>query len=78
MKAVAADLDQLAASEQVAKHLVKYGQVLVTNYREFSPVTEGRHGKPIHGERTAWSRARRRFGLPPAHPTILRPSVASG
>ena len=33
VKSVAADLNQLAASEQVAKYLAKYGQVLVTNYR---------------------------------------------
>lgn len=51
VKSVAADLDQLAASEQVAKYLAKYGQVLVTNYREFLLVTQEPGGKPIPGER---------------------------
>ena len=46
VKSVAADLDQLAASEQVAKYLAKCGQVPVTNYREFLLVTQGAWRQP--------------------------------
>ena len=61
-------LDQLAASEQVAKYLVKYGQVLVTNYREFLLVTPGPGGKPIPGERYRLAESEAAFWAAAAHP----------
>ncbi len=78
VKSVAADLDRLAAGEQVAKYLVKYGQVLVTNYREFLLVTQGPAASRPLVNATAWPRARRPFGPPPLTPTRPRPSAASG
>ena len=68
VKSVAADLDQLAASEQVAKYLVKYGQVLVTNYREFLLVTQGPGGKPTPGERYRLAESETAFWAAAAHP----------
>ena len=68
VKSVAADLDQFAASEQVAKYLAKYGQVLVTNYREFLLVTQGPGGKPIPGERYRLAESETAFWAAAAHP----------
>jgi hypothetical protein len=68
VKSVAAELDQLAASEQVAKYLVKYGQVLVTNYREFLLVTQGPGGKPASGERYRLAENEAAFWVAAAHP----------
>jgi hypothetical protein len=68
VKSVAADLDQLAASEQIAKYLVKYGQVLVTNYREFLLVTQGPGGKPPPGERYHLAESETAFWAAAAHP----------
>ena len=65
---VAADLDQLAASGQVAKYLVKYGQVLVTNYSEFLLVTQGPGGKPAPGERYRLGESETAFWAAAAHP----------
>ncbi len=39
------DLDGTVKSEQVAKYLKAYGQVLVTNYRDFRIVVKGSDGK---------------------------------
>ena len=68
VKAVAADLDQVAASQQVAKYLAKYSQVLLTNYREFLLVEEGSSGKLIHGERYRLAESAAAFWAAAAHP----------
>jgi hypothetical protein len=39
------DVRQIAESEQVGRYLGKYGQVLVTNYREFLLVGQGKGGQ---------------------------------
>ena len=45
VKGTAADVEQTADSEQVKRYLARYGQVLVTNYRDFLPVTQGANGE---------------------------------
>ena len=45
VKGTAADVEQTANSEQVKRYLARYGQVLVTNYRDFLPVTQGANGE---------------------------------
>lgn len=41
------DLRTIIKSLQVAKYLAKYGQVLVTNYREFASVVQGDNGQAV-------------------------------
>ncbi len=45
VKGTAADVEQTANSEQIKRYLARYGQVLVTNYRDFLPVTQGANGE---------------------------------
>ena len=47
VKGLAADLKQLARSEQAAKYLDGYGLVLATNYRGFALVERDSNGKPV-------------------------------
>ena len=47
VKGLAADLKQLARSEQAAKYLDGYGLVLATNYRGFALVERDNNGKPV-------------------------------
>ena len=50
VKGTAEEVDKIAASAQVAKYLERYGQVLVTNYRDFLPVSKGENGAVVRGE----------------------------
>jgi hypothetical protein len=45
VKGTSADVEQTAQSEQVKRYLARYGQVLVTNYRDFLPLTQGANGE---------------------------------
>ncbi|PDW04734.1 hypothetical protein CJ255_02235 [Candidatus Viridilinea mediisalina] len=51
VKGANADLEQVAASEQVQRYLAGYGQVLLTNYRDFLLVGRDAHGQPLPQER---------------------------
>jgi hypothetical protein len=46
IKGAAEDLGHTIQSEQVKKYLKAYGQVLLTNYREFRIIVAGNDGKP--------------------------------
>ena len=50
VKGTSADVTQIANSEQVRRYLGRYGAVLVTNYRDFLPVTRGPDGEAVAGE----------------------------
>ncbi len=50
VKPLADDVYETAKSDQVQRYLERYGQVLVTNYREFLVVALDRHGKVIFPE----------------------------
>lgn len=50
VKGASADVTQVASSEQVRRYLGRYGSVLVTNYRDFLPVTRGPDGEAVAGE----------------------------
>ena len=47
VKGTGEDLNVTVQSEQVAKYLKVYGQVLVTNYRDFRIVVKGQDGKAV-------------------------------
>src|SRR5262245_8947906 len=51
VKGTAEDVEQTAASPQVAKYLARYGQVLVTNYRDFLLVGRDSNNNPVKRER---------------------------
>ncbi len=48
IKSTGDDVQKIAASEQVLRYLGRYGQVLVTNYRDFLLVGRGADGNPVH------------------------------
>ncbi len=50
VKGTAANVEEVANSAQVKRYLARYGQVLVTNYRDFLPVTQGANGEIIQLE----------------------------
>ena len=50
VKGTAANVEEVANSTQVKRYLARYGQVLVTNYRDFLPVTQGANGEIIQLE----------------------------
>lgn len=51
VKGTGDDVEVIARSPQVAKYLAGYGQVLVTNYRDFLLVGRDAHGNPLPHER---------------------------
>jgi hypothetical protein len=62
------DLDITVQSEQVAKYLKAYGQVLVTNYRNFRIVVKGQDGKATVLERYAIAASESAFWAAVDHP----------
>jgi hypothetical protein len=59
-KGTGEDVDKIAASKQVAKYRERYGQVLVTNLREFLLITDAGPGERFRladSEAEFWSRA---------------------
>ncbi len=50
VKGTGDDVHEIARSEQVAKYLGYYGQVLITNYRDFLLVRQGSNGGPVELE----------------------------
>ena len=50
VKGLKPPVKEIAKTKQVARYLSRYGQVLVTNYREFLPVRIGPDGQTVRGE----------------------------
>ncbi|MET0398557.1 MAG: type ISP restriction/modification enzyme [Longimicrobiaceae bacterium] len=50
-KGISADVRQVVGTEQVARYLEYYGQVLVTSYRDWLLVERGPDGRPVQSER---------------------------
>ena len=50
VKATNAEIDDIVDTKQVRDYVTHYGQVLVTNYRNFLLLKRGDNGKPIHLE----------------------------
>ncbi|HEV2882427.1 MAG TPA: hypothetical protein VGX24_14200 [Pyrinomonadaceae bacterium] len=50
-KGLSEEVERIAAREQVGKYLKRYGQVLVTNYRDFLLVGRDEHDRPLLLER---------------------------
>ena len=68
VKSVGEDIADFADSEQVEKYLARYGQVLLTNYREFLLVKRTPGGKPQKLEGFSLAKSEKDFWLVAAHP----------
>ena len=77
VKATGEEIADFADSEQVGKYLVRYGQVLLTNYREFLLLKRiGGKTRELEGFKIAPDE--KAFWLAAAHPQKRRPRWASG
>ena len=65
------DLDELLASDQIAKYLRRYGLVLATNLRSFALVEADRDGNPVELERYDLAKDEKSFRAAMAHPQKL-------
>lgn len=68
VKGVSEDVRRVAQSEQVKKYLAKYGQVLVTTYREFVLVVKGDNGEAVNLEAYSLGASEEAFWQLCAHP----------
>jgi len=68
VKGVSDDVRRVAQSEQAKKYLAKYGQVLVTTYREFILVVKGDNGQPVNLESYSLGKSEEAFWQFCAHP----------
>ena len=50
VKATDAEVGEIADTQQVCDYVQHYGQVLVTNYRDFLLLKRGEHGRPVRLE----------------------------
>jgi len=79
VKGVDADIDVIATSEQVARYVKNYGQVLVTNYYQFMLITRQSDGTPRIEERYSlagsaadfWKKAADPRAMIAEHATLL-------
>lgn len=68
VKGLGENLDDTIKSEQVAKYVRAYGQVLLTNYREFRIVIAGQDAKPRALETLTLAKSEAAFWALAAHP----------
>ena len=68
VKGLGENLDDTIKSEQVAKYVRAYGQVLLTNYREFRIVISKDNGKPRALETLTLAKSEAAFWALAAHP----------
>jgi hypothetical protein len=68
IKGTGDEVRKIAASEQVLRYLGRYGQVLVTNYRDFLLVGRGADGNPVHLETYRLAKSESDFWNSAQHP----------
>ncbi len=68
VKGLGEELDDTIQSDQIAKYLRAYGQVLLTNYREFRIIIVGKDGKPRALETLTLAKSEAAFWAVAAHP----------
>ena len=71
IKSTAETVERIAASEQVRRYLKRYGQVLVTNYRDFILVGQDTSGRPVHLESYALAESENALWKAAAHPHVM-------
>ncbi|MBN1887424.1 MAG: hypothetical protein JW850_05520 [Thermoflexales bacterium] len=70
-KGTSQNVEQIARSAQVTKYLGKYGQVLVTNLRDFVLVGQDTNGQPVLLESYHLAESEAEFWAAAAHPRKL-------
>src|SRR5665213_3951875 len=68
VKAANAEVDEIADSKQVGEYARHYGQVLVTNYRNFLLLKRGDNGRPVRLEAFQLAPDEKSFWLAASHP----------
>ncbi|TRU08937.1 MAG: DNA methyltransferase, partial [Microcystis aeruginosa Ma_MB_F_20061100_S19] len=63
------DIKKIAASEQVQKYWQKYGQVLVSNYRDFLLIGRNSQGQPVELEAYSLAPSEAEFWLKTSNPS---------
>ncbi|MDA8064547.1 MAG: N-6 DNA methylase [Thermaerobacter sp.] len=71
VKKTGEDVRKVVGSTQVAGYLDKYGQILVTNYRDFLLMTRGVGGQPALGEVYRLADSEESFWSAAAHPRSM-------
>ncbi len=69
IKGTKEDIKKIAASEQVQKYWQKYGQVLVTNYRDFLLIGRNSQGQPVELEAYSLAPSEAEFWLKTSNPS---------
>ncbi|MCZ8120759.1 MAG: N-6 DNA methylase [Microcystis sp. LE18-22.4A] len=69
IKGTKEDVKKIAASEQVQKYWQKYGQVLVTNYRDFLLIGRNSQGQPVELEAYSLAPSEAEFWLKTSNPS---------
>lgn len=67
-KGLGEEVEQIAGREQVRKYLARYGQMLVTNYRDFLLVGRDEQGRPLRLERYTLAASEAEFWAAAANP----------
>jgi hypothetical protein len=70
IKGTGADVSKTIETEQVRKYVKRYGQALVTNYRDFALVTRGQGDELQIGEQYKLADNERTFWRSAAHPQV--------
>ena len=68
IKGTKEDIKKIAASEQVQKYWQKYGQVLVSNYRDFLLIGRNSQGQPVELEAYSLAPSEAEFWLKTSNP----------
>ncbi|GCA92024.1 type ISP restriction/modification enzyme [Microcystis aeruginosa] len=69
IKGTKEDIKKIAASEQVQKYWQKYGQVLVSNYRDFLLIGRNSQGQPVELEAYSLAPSETEFWLKTSNPS---------
>ncbi len=69
IKGTREDIKKIAASEQVQKYWQKYGQVLVSNYRDFLLIGRNSQGQPVELEAYSLAPSEAEFWLKTSNPS---------
>ena len=69
IKGTKEDIKKIAASEQVQKYWQKYGQVLVSNYRDFLLIGRNSQGQPVELEAYSLAPSEAEFWLKTSNPS---------
>lgn len=71
VKSTAEEIENIVQTEQIGKYLAKYGQLLITNYRDFLLVGQDKQGQPLPLELYRLAADEKEFWQKVQKPTIF-------